>query len=225
MKLGDLLKRVDELLAHGDAVLGTRYSERGSYDVRYVKAAQMAGFRSAALSFIERVYGTSHSHYNQFKGCTSNHFQVGAERGVEILKAIRGEIEGGWLVGVKALIAAELFADFIEMAEDLLETECKDAAAVMLGCVLEGHLRQLSITNGLPMEDERDGRIVPRKADQLNAELARAQIYTKLDQKQVTAWLALRNHAAYGKYDQFTCEQVRQLRMGLVDFMVRVPLR
>jgi hypothetical protein len=224
MKLVDLLKRVDELLAHGDAVLKTGYSEDGSYDVRFVQSAAMAGFRSAVLSFITRVYGGAHPHYEQFKAQTENHFWGDAERGIEILKAIRAEIAGGWLVGVKALVAAELFADFVEMAEHLLDTGYKDPAAVMIGSVLEGHLRQLCVTNGIPVEDEKEGRAIPRKADRLNADLAKAEVYSKLDQKQITAWLELRNNAAHGKYELYTSEQVGQVRHGVVEFMARVTL-
>lgn len=74
------------------------------------------------------------------------------------------------------------------------------------------------------MTTEREDRDVPRKADALNSELAKVEVYSKLDQKQITAWLALRNNAAHGKYDEYTSEQVRNMLVGVTEFMVRVSV-
>jgi hypothetical protein len=63
----------------------------------------------------------------------------------------------------------------------------------------------------------------PKKADTLNAELAKAETYNKLEQKQVTAWLGLRNHAAHGEYDEYDHAQVAGLVRDLRGFMVRHP--
>ena len=190
----------------------------------YVKPAPMAGFRSAVLSFLERCFGKEHPHYQEFKEQAAQNYRSNADKGMAILQAVRDEIAGGWLFTIQSLVAAELFADFLTMAEHLLETGYKDPAAVMAGSVLEEHLRQLSLKNSLPLEDERDGALVPRKADRLNAELAKANIYSKLDQKLVTAWLDLRNNAAHGKYDTYALEQVRQMIQGIIEFMARKPL-
>ena len=110
------------------------------------------------------------------------------------------------------------------MAEHLLESGYKDPAAVMAGSVLEEHVRQLCSKNGIEIEDDREGKLVPRKADRMNADLAKADVYTKLDQKLVTAWLDLRNHAAHGKYEIYSAEQVRQMITGVLEFMARVSL-
>lgn len=72
------------------------------------------------------------------------------------------------------------------------------------------------------MEDLSSGKAVPRKADTLNADLAKAGKYTKLDQKQITAWLDLRNKAAHGKYSEYTNEQVVLMLAGVRDFVSRV---
>lgn len=124
----------------------------------------------------------------------------------------------------KGLVAAELFADFLDMAGHLLETGYKDSAAVMIGGVLEEHLRQLCLKHGMAVDDEKDGRVVAKKSDRLNADLAKADIYSKLDQKQITAWLDLRNNAAHGKYGEYTEQQVKQLQSGMIEFMMRVSV-
>ncbi len=220
----DLVKRVDEILSMGHSVLATTYSTRGQFNISYVKSAPLAGFRSAVLSFIERTFGKDHPYFHQFTTQTQHNFQSDAENGIAILEAIRSEIAGGWLFTVKGLVASELFADFITMAEHLLEAGYKDPAAVMAGSVLEEHLRQLCIKHKLDVEDERDGKQVPRKADRLNADLAKVDVYPKLDQKLITAWLDLRNNAAHGKYETYSTEHVKQMVSGILGFITRVTL-
>ncbi|MBU1223339.1 MAG: hypothetical protein KKA22_00600 [Gammaproteobacteria bacterium] len=224
MTLTDLVTRIDQIIELGEQVLATRYTQGGlgGQTFAHVKSAPMAGFRAAALSFIDRVYGSDHSHFKQFLDRTKSSYAGDAERGLSILRAIRSEIAGGWLFTVKGLVAAELFSDFLDMAEHLLEQGFKDAAAVMIGSVLEEHLRQLCHRHSVDLNDEKDGQLVPRKADRLNAELAKKSVYTSIDQKQITAWLGLRNDAAHGKYGHYTAEQVKQLLSGVMGFMVRV---
>jgi hypothetical protein len=62
----------------------------------------------------------------------------------------------------------------------------------------------------------------PKTADLLNAELAKADVYNRLDQKQITARLDLRNNAAHGHYDQNDIAQVRGMLSGVRNFMTRV---
>jgi hypothetical protein len=136
--------------------------------------------------------------------------------------AVLGELKGGWVITARGLVAAELFADFLDMAGYLLSEGYKDAAAVMTGSVLEEHLRQLAAKNGVSVTSIKSGTPVPRKADAINADLAGKDVYGKLDQKSATAWLDLRNKAAHGKYSEFTIDQVRLMHQGVLDFMSRV---
>lgn len=116
-----------------------------------------------------------------------------------------------------SLIRSELFDDFLEMAQHLLDSGYKDPAAVLVGGVLEQQLRKLSGRAGV--QTEKDG--IPKKADLLNSELVAAGAYGKLDQKSVTSWLGLRNQAAHGKYDSYSVEQTRIMLLGVRDFLSR----
>lgn len=222
MTIADLVRRADELLALGEQTLSTKYFSDAPYNIAYVRESNMAGFKAAVLSFIDRVFGASHPHFKEFDRQTQQHFLGDAERGIAILQAIRAEISGGWLFSVRSLVAAELFSDFLDMAEHLLDAGYKDPAAVMIGSVLEEHLRQLCAKSSIEVDEERDGKVLSKKADRLNADLVKANVYTKLDQKQITAWLDLRNNAAHGKYDEYTHEQVAQFLSGVLGFMIRV---
>lgn len=134
------------------------------------------------------------------------------------LKALRRDYQDGYLQTVQALVKADVFADFLEMAAHLLEQGYKDPAAVLAGGVLEEHLRALCATRGI--ETVTAGR--PKKADAMNAELAGASAYNRLDQKSVTAWLDLRNNAAHGKFDQYSKQQVDMMLGGVREFIARV---
>jgi hypothetical protein len=136
-----------------------------------------------------------------------------------ILEALRADYEAGLLVSVEALIRADIFTDFLEMAHHLLEEGYKDAAAVIAGGVLEEHLRKLSARNTISTVGS--GR--PKKADAMNNELAAAEAISKLDQKSITAWLGLRNKAAHGKYAEYSQQQVQLLVQSIRDFITRVP--
>ena len=57
----------------------------------------------------------------------------------------------------------------------------------------------------------------------MNSDLASASAYSKLDQKNVIAWLDLRNKAAHGKYDEYDLKQVALLTQSVRDFISRNP--
>jgi hypothetical protein len=111
------------------------------------------------------------------------------------------------------------------MAEYLLSEDhgYKDPAAVLGGGVLEEHLRLLCVKNGIAAERQSPSGPHPKKADQLNNDLASASVYDKNQQKIITGWLGIRNSAAHGKYGEYTDSQVAQFLAGLREFIGRFP--
>ncbi len=136
------------------------------------------------------------------------------------LQALRADYEAGYAESIEELVHADMFADFIGMAQELLDKGYKDAAAVIVGSVLEGHLRQLGVKHGVGIDDD-SGR--PKRADRLNADLKKAGAYGNLGQKDVTSWLGLRNHAAHGEYDRYDDAQVGLMLQGVTGFLGRLP--
>lgn len=179
-------------------------------------------FRSSSLSFIRLVYGTSHSYYEDFDKSVNSNSPSRIKGGKGILKAIKDEIDGGWLVSLKGLISADIFLNFLEMSEHLLSEGYKDPAAVMIGSVLEEHLRNLCINQNIDIIDINTSK--PKKADTMNTDLVKASVYNKLDQKNVTAWLDLRNKAAHGKYGEYNKQQVEQMLGSVSEFIARISV-
>lgn len=62
-----------------------------------------------------------------------------------------------------------------------------------------------------------------KRPEMMNEDLGRAEVYDKLDQKSVTAWLDLRNKAAHGRYSEYTSEPVGVFIQSVCDFIARCP--
>ena len=142
---------------------------------------------------------------------------------VGVLQALRADIKRGYLQTLEQLVHGELFGDFLDMARHLVESGYKDPAAVVAGSSLEGHLRQLAKLASVDLMRTTQKGQEPKKADTLNAELAKVGAYSVTDQKNVTAWLGLRNNAAHGNYAEYEKGQVSIMIDGIRDFITRVP--
>jgi hypothetical protein len=147
----------------------------------------------------------------------------GRERSVRlagILQALKEDVNAGWLKTVEELVHADTFSDLLEQARELNSKGYKDAAAVIAGTVLESHLRLLCDKNSIPT-------MLPagrhKTADSMNSELAKSGVYNQLQQKQVTAWLGIRNAAAHGKYGEYTGANVVSLISGVEQFIINNP--
>lgn len=188
---------------------------------------QCEAFISSSLHSIRRISGT-HSTFSERAGVilqTNYYGGLGdqAKHLAGVLDALKGDLVAGRLASFEQLAHGALFADYTDMASHLLDSGYKDAATVIVGSTLEVHLRQLCAQNAIEIDVLLANGSRPKMADQLNSDLARCQVYGKLEQKQVTAWLDLRNKAAHGNYNEYDVTQVRLLIDGVCSFMIRHP--
>lgn len=226
---GKLLNRVQRLIDLSKEILDTAIFDgmepddmENPYSINNELFIQ---FRYSTLSFIKNLFGEKHPYYLALNNelIKADPFVVKEIKG--ILLSIKEEIENDWLDDIKNLASAEIFNDFLDSAEYLLSQNYKDAAAVMIGGVLEGHLRQLCLKNNIQIEVTRSNKQAPVKTNQLNAELTKNGIYNKLDHKSVLTWLDLRNSAAHGHYSEYTETQVESMLKGVLDFVVRNKIK
>ena len=199
---------------------------RSKYDdLSDIEKIESNKYITLAIATIERIVGNNSIYFHQAESVlkrygTDNQYNIPTLSG--ILEALKNDLSKGYLLNFVELIHAELFSDFLEMAEYLLQEGYKDASAVIAGSSLEIHLRQLCNKYNIPVEKKTDKGIRNKKADELNIELAKKEVYSKLDQKNITAWLGLRNNAAHGKYDEYSKEQVSLLISSIREFINRV---
>jgi hypothetical protein len=209
---------VDAILKQLDALM-MRHS--GFLEWKEPPAGQLIGLLTSAQAAIERLAPPNTSYRVRCQATLQDEFSGDSdklERLIGIVDALRADYRAGALAPIQDLVRAEVFDDFMVMAEHLLENGYKDGAAVLVGGILEQTLRRLCGRAGIATDKEG----IRKKTDALNSELAAQGIYGKLDQKSVTSWLDLRNKAAHGEYDRYTSEQVRTLLIGVREFARRV---
>ena len=228
-KFDQILKRLQSLIAKADHMLANIQDDpeytRSRESREMVDPFLFVQFRTASLHFIEKTLGKSTQYHDMFwQQCQTNapyHVKVGKA----ILEELLTELNSSWLWTTHGIATAEVYADFLEMAEGLLDANYKDAAAVMIGGVLEEHLRRLCVRNGIATTTEREGKTSARKADAMNSDLSSNAVYSKLDQKWVTTALDLRNKAAHGHYAEYDKEQVRTILLqSTTNFLQRQPV-
>lgn len=131
-----------------------------------------------------------------------------------VLQALLDDLDDGHLTDVPLRLRAEVFTDFAEQAEYLLEQGYYVPAAVLLGAVLEDALRKLC---------ERHSIELPPRAtiDPMNQKLAKANVYGSVEQKLVLAWAGIRNAAAHGKASEIDEQRVRGMHQGVLAFIAR----
>ena len=211
-KLG---QRFNELKDQIEKIDSTKRKTEGLYGpVDVVNDEALTGWVVKAKNLLVTACGNNSEHYKAF--IKAENFQS-METNYDVLKRVRAifnaakeDFEGGYLTSLKQLVQAEVFESEIEQAEELLKSGYKLAAAVISGVVLETALRDLSANNSLAIG----------KLDIMNAQLAKAGVYNKLQQKQITAIADIRNSAAHGKPELFTETDVKNMIRDIESFLL-----
>jgi hypothetical protein len=194
-------------------------------DLSDLQVARVISLTTSARAAIERIAGKHSAYYRQAEEIIKNGGYPGyvCSQIIGVVDSLKIDVELGYLKSHEELIHGELFSDFIEMSKHLISEGYKDPAAVIAGTTLESHLKNLCIKFSIDLTFEKDGKNISKKADVLNSELVKEGAYSKLDQKNITAWLDLRNKAAHGHYGEYTKEQVDLLINSISNFIARHP--
>lgn len=216
-----LKKEIDDLVAISNDV--PRRACRAGHNPNDIEISTIANWVTRIGQVIRNIYPAGNQHLvnyeealtdKNFYSIHSNHFaHIAALMG--IITAVQHEFENGLLFDVRHVLQADIFADFLEMAEYLLKENYKDAAAVIIGSVLEDSLRKLADSNGIPVVSPSGKKFT---LEPLNTELAKANVYDRLIQKQITSWGDLRNKAAHGHYGEYDKAQVEMMLLFVQKF-------
>ena len=205
---------------------GQALGNTSSYAAGRLDFEEMQELITRARAVVERVTGANSVYSTDVRRSQTRekHYeQQRLEMVIGIVRSLRADLASDSLDSLPELVRAELFSDFLEMAEHLLAEGYKDPAAVVCGSALEAHLRALCVKAGVATLITTPRGDQPKKADTLNSDLVKANVFGKLDQKNVTAWLDLRNKAAHGHYSEYTVEQVKLMVAAVSDFIARNP--
>lgn len=209
---------IEALIQEYDAARKQSQHDDASDVISNVRVKQM---QTRCLAAIERAAGRNSVYFEQARAILESRVHSWRHLAglIGVADSLLHNIRAGYLKTFEELLHGEVFGDFLEMAQYLLDSGYKDAAAVVAGSTLEAHLKQLCKKSGIPV----DVAGKPKKAHMINSELAAKRVYPKLDQKSVIAWLDLRNSAAHGDYGAYDKGQVHLLISALRDFITRVP--
>lgn len=207
----DAGKRILNVAVHsGSSIKGEDLSEVTSWVVRLGQ-------------LIRRLYGENSQHFESYASAlaTSHFYSLHSNHNAHfsqmlgLATTIKHDLDNGLLVNFKTLIQADIFADFLEMGEYLLNGGYKDAAAVIIGSVLEDSLRKLAERYKIAITNEQGKTLT---IEPLNNELAKNEVYSKLIQKQITSWAHIRNKAAHAEFTEYNKEQVQMMLLFVQNF-------
>ncbi len=204
------IERVRELIRMAVDMKSDRHNTEGKFtNETYYKWA------TSCKSLLNSMTGQSSDFYQDFVNILKYRSpMLRLAAGIGILNALKEEIESGLLVSVQTLALSEVFSDFLEMAEHLLESGYKDPTASLIGAVLENGLQKLAEKNNIPLKPRDD-------ISALNTKLADKKIYTRLTQSQIQAWKKLRDNAAHGKFAEYDEKDVKAFLDGTRAFLVK----
>ena len=170
------------------------------------------GWATSVLSLLQRSFGQNSVHYRLFSDQYAKFlgFVHNFEACRGIFRAAKEDYEGGYLFNVRSLIKAELLSDdILDQAKALLTSGYKDPACILAGVALEVTLKDMCGRSGIELG----------KSDKMNADLCKAEKYNMAKQKQITAWIDLRNKAAHGEWNAYDRADVDALVEGVERFV------
>ena len=139
-------------------------------------------------------------------------FTGSARAGLGVLHAASEDIEHGHLETIQQLAAAEVFSDFIDQADHLLQSGYHVPAASLAGAVLENGLRSLAARNDVAVKERDD-------LSALNNKLGSKGVYNALRRKQVALWADVRNAADHWRFEEVTDDNATNLVKGVQTFL------
>lgn len=209
-----IIQRLDQLIQKGlEARNHYVPGPPGAIGASHIDYAFFNEWKNNSENLIIGVAGENSHYYKNFVNEVKDPWDERyVESGIGILRALKNDIEGGFLTNVRELILAELFKDFLEMASHLLDAGYKDPAASLIGAILEDGLRKIAVKHGVRVKDSDD-------IAALNTKLADKEIYSRLLQKQIQFWKSVRDSADHGKFDEYKKEDVRDMLKGVQRFL------
>ena len=209
----DVLQRLNALLQKADAVLAThKPNPPNMVGVPTLDSQAFTEWQTQSLTYLINLLGPDHTYVNHFRDQIKQCYTGTVKSGKGILQALREDIEGGYLTRIETLVSADIFDNFLEMAEYLFNQGYKDPTASLVGAVLENSLRRICLAYGVTLSVKED-------IGSLNKKLADAKVYNRLTQKKIQVWNDIRNNADHGKFGEYEANDVNEMLKGVRDFL------
>jgi hypothetical protein len=179
-----------------------------------------AEFNALCLAAIDRMTGRRDGRYEQALRELERYSLTSPELAQALyglVRSMKSDIDCGSLISFREIEHAYLCNTVLELAEWKLDQHHTHAAAVLIGGVLETHLRLLAAKYDIPLAIANPGKAEPRTLpQQINDELAQV-VYGKSEREIVAVWLRLTGSPSPNPSRTAIC--AAQLR----GFMARYP--
>jgi hypothetical protein len=232
--LTQYLGRFDELIVEGEAVLGSfrQHVERSPFGMGHSTyehwvcedEGRLNKWETNILNLVQPfIQGGTKLKEQVDQLADLGKGRDGVRMFVSVLKALREDLERGFLDDLLLKVEAEVAADYMGQAEELLGEGQPGKfdhvpAAVLAGAVLEKALRRLCEEHQSPISTI-DANGKPKTLHPLVEELKKANVFNEVKATQLRSWAAIRNKAAHGEFDQFKRTDVEQMIRGVQSFL------
>ncbi len=181
-------------------------------------AASAKGLKAEVIEFLKLYAGTTSAFFAQAREAGGMDVIL-----LETLDAILDSFLQHVHAGLQAaesprrLVQMEVVSDYLEQAQILLGTSGVHPAApiVIVGATLEEYLRTTVEKEGLSLGNRKPS--IQAYVDVLRD----AELLSKQDAKDITAWAGLRNDAAHGRWDQVAHPDAARLMLAGVNLFLQ----
>ncbi len=228
--LNKYLNRFDELISEGESIEQLSLQE-GGIDCLNHHFQSFITWKTKYISLFDQIITGNSAHQSLIKELNTPEpankidsvYRGILVRCISYLKAIKSDLQNGFLQDLALEIEAEIAADYMGQSEQLLGEGQSGKydhipAAVLAGAVLEKTLRTLCSKQEPPIitVNSRGSKIT---LNPLIDELKKAGLFNELKAKQLRAWADIRNAAAHGEFDNFNRNDVEGMIQGVNNFL------
>lgn len=207
-----ILERLNTLVQQAESLLKNLIHPTEAFFGSYADTTLSIKWRTSSLEFLRLTFGENGTHYSEFSARSKTNGESDIKMGLGILLSAKDDIESGYLDKVESLISADIFADFLSMAEHLQTEGYFHPAASLAGAVLEDAMKKICQNNNVDFKTH-DG------LHTLNEKLAKQQVYNQIQFKNIDSWRSIRNAADHGQFNEFTNDQVKNMIDGIQLFI------
>lgn len=177
------------------------------------------GVVAEALEFLRKYAGPQSSYFKTLERYDPRTMGRANQAVHDLLESFLKYVESGLYADISPERQAQLdvVSDFLEMAEVLLKTKGVHPAApaMIIGATLEEFLRTWSEAENLSLGSRKPG------LETYSQILRDADLLTKQDGKDITAWAGVRNHAAHGEWSEVSDTNRIALMLEGVNLFLR----
>ena len=217
----DLTAKVQAIITMGEKVLATE--SKGFQQQTFVNEQQFHDFRISGLSFLSRVFGNNSQYYLRFKSEVTSPGTSRTKRGLGILSAATAELQNNWVETTRGAITSAILAEFMAMAEIHIEAGNLQSGLILIGAVIEKHLRNLCLAGNINTTNQQSGSATPKKPLQLTGEAYKKKLYDRQQHRRIISWLEICDNAALDTMSDISVEQVQDMHADVSRFLAETP--